>query len=64
VVEEREGVGGVEKHQEPGGTPHSLCTRDKPWLESFVMEIMSVDPDPISLRVQLEILQFDLYRPI
>jgi hypothetical protein len=63
VVEEREGVGGVEKHQEPGGTPHSLCTRDKPWLESFVME-MSLYPDPLPLRVQLEILQLDLYRPI
>ena len=28
VVEEREVVGGVEKHQEPGGAPHSLCTRE------------------------------------
>lgn len=27
VVEKREGVGGVEKHQEPGGAPHSICLR-------------------------------------
>jgi len=27
VVDAREGVSGVEKHQEPGGAPHSLCLR-------------------------------------
>lgn len=27
LVEKREGVGGVEKHQEPGGAPHSICLR-------------------------------------